>query len=370
MRLLLLAVAFSLWTCGVRAETWRVLHWDKFNFIAVDVDQRRTTGLSNPAFPFLELTLYTGLENTGAQLSDVKAKLTEQEVDCEDQRVRTRSRESVAGSGPEGAATTEIERWRDPGEERDRLLVWAVCNPSNIQTLPMVTASVEEARQAQLTAATDPKVLAAAPAWSGAWNTMVRATGPDGIATILVQTLAQHPFVVAAIDDGGASVLLSTDIQTVGDMRYRFHQARVGGPPRDGAAAIWLMQEADCSGRRLRNLAWAGFDDQMHKKFGYDTTYIGTPFQTPAPGTPDAIMLQDVCAASQVIPGLPVVQSDLLGAIAARRWLFEGDEAAKKTARDPEAWHDAYEQACAIFHCAPAGARAPSGPGWPKGSPS
>jgi hypothetical protein len=214
--------------------------------------------------------------------------------------------------------------------------------------------------------------MAATPAWSATWKAM-NPMGPDGIPTILVEVLAPHPFVVASVDKDGGAVLLSTAIQTVGDMRYRFHEARVGSRLRDDAAAIWVMQEADCSGRRLRNLAQAGFDVRMQKKFGYDTLNIGTPFQTPAEGSPDAIVLQDVCGASQLIPKLPVVQSDLAGAIAAHRWLFDGDAAAAKAARDPEGWRDAYVEACLDDRCARADDAAPSGspdPSWAKGSAS
>jgi hypothetical protein len=352
MRVVLIAILFSLCAGAAQAEIWRILHWDKFNLIAVDVEHRRTTGLSNPAFPVLELTLYTGRENEGAQLRDVKAQLSEQEVDCDDQRVRTRGQQQVSGAGQPPAATTEIDRWRDPGEERDRLLVWALCNPRNLDTMPSVTASIEETKRAQVTAATAPMSLSAGPpAWAAAWK-MMNPMGPDGIPTILVDIWARHPFEVVAIDTAGSSILLSTDIQTVGDLRYRFHQVQVGGQLRDGVAAIWVKREADCSRRRLRDLASAGFDAQMQKKFGYDTLDIGTPFQTPQDGTPDAIVLKDVCDANQLIHGNPVVQSDLAGAIAARRWLFDGDDAAAKDVRDPEGWRDAYDQACAVYCCA------------------
>jgi hypothetical protein len=372
MRAIQFAILLSLWAGAAQAETWRILHWDKFNLVAVDVEHRRTTGLSNPAFPVLELTLYAGPENEGAQLSDVKAQTSEQEVDCDDQRVRARSRRQVSGAGQPTAVTTDIEPWRDPGDERDRLLVWAVCNPHNLDTLPSVTASIEEARRAHVTAATAPQALSATADWSAAWKAM-NPMGSDGIPTLLVEVLGPHPFAVASVARDGGVVLLSTAIQTVGDMRYRFQQAQVGGRLRHDATAILVMQEADCSGRRLRTLAEAGFDARMQKKFGYDTLNIGTPFQTPAEGSPDATVLQDVCGASQLIPNLPVVTSDLAGAIAAHRWLFDGDAAAAKGARDPEGWRDAYVLACAVGLCARTDDEAPSGspdPSMPKGSPT
>ncbi|CAN7461774.1 hypothetical protein LJR225_003126 [Phenylobacterium sp. LjRoot225] len=117
------AILLSLWAGAAQAETWRILHWDRFSLIAVDTEHRRTTGLSNPALPVLELKLYPSA-------ADAEAQVGEQEVDCADQRVRTRTRQQFFGADQQTGVDTEIQPWRDPGEERDRLLVRALCNPS------------------------------------------------------------------------------------------------------------------------------------------------------------------------------------------------------------------------------------------------
>src|SRR4051812_48956577 len=69
---------------SARAETWRVLNWDRFSMIAIDPEHRHTTGQNRPAVPVLDLTHYPGSDK-------VEARVSEQEVDCADQRVRQRS---------------------------------------------------------------------------------------------------------------------------------------------------------------------------------------------------------------------------------------------------------------------------------------
>lgn len=347
MRVVPFAILLSLWAEAAQAETWRILHWDQFSLIAVDAEHRRTTGLSNPALPVLELTLFP---NT----TEVMAQVGEEEVDCADQRVRTRTRQQFWGADQQTAVGDEIEPWRDPGQERDRLLVRALCKPDGLDGAPNVTAaSIHDARKAHLTAARTPKALTATPAWAAAWNAFAGARGPDAIPSIELAVQAQHPLIVAAIGDDGSAVLLSTHIEKVGDMRYRFHEAHVGAQARGDVAAMWALREADCGQRRLRKLAWAGFDAQMRKKFGYDTNSIGAPFETPTPGTTDEVVVQYVCGASRLIAGKPAVMSDLAGAIAAYRWVFESDDAAAKGLSDAKGWRDAYAQACALF-CASA----------------
>jgi hypothetical protein len=348
-RVVQIAVLLSLWAGAAQAETWRILHWDKFGLIAVDAEHRRTTGLSNPALPVLELKLYPGA-------SKVEAELGEQEVNCGAPRVRTRTRQQFLGD-LQTATDTEIQRWRDPGEERDRLLVWAVCNPRNLDAVPRVTASLEEAMRAHLDAATAPKALAATPAWSAAWNRLAPGRGPDALTSIAAAVRVRHPFVVASVTTDGGAILLATDIENIGDMRYRFHAARVGAPQQPDIAAIWVLQEADCSQRRLRYLGWAGFDAELHKKFGEDTNTINTPFQPPAPGTTDVIVLEDVCGASRIIPKMTVVTAHLADAVAASRWILEGDTAAAKGLHDAAGWRAAF----AACGCKPADNSAPGG---------
>ncbi|RAK60793.1 hypothetical protein DJ021_13740 [Phenylobacterium hankyongense] len=365
MRLFLFAMLLSLWAGAARAETWRILHWDRFSLIAVDPEHRRTTGLGNPALPVLQLKLYP-------TASDVEAQVGEEEVDCAEQRARTRTRQQFFGVDQQTGIDTEIQPWRDPGEERDRLLVRSLCDPHGLDAAPSVTAtSLQEARRAHLTAARTPKSLGAMPAWSAAWNALAAGRGPDAIPSIELAVQSQHPFVVAAIDDAGSAILLSIDIEKVGDMRYRFHEAQVGAQLRGDVAATWALREADCGQRRLRNLAWAGFDARIRKKFGYDTNDIGTSFETPPAGTTDEVVLRDVCGATRLIAGMRAVTSDLAGAITAYRWLLEGDDAAAKGLRDADSWRAAYAQACGT-DCAPR-AGEPAGStvrSWPKGSHS
>ena len=352
MRVVQFAVLLSLWAGAAQAETWRILHWDSFSLIAVDAEHRRTTGLSNPALPVLDLRLYP---NAGY----VTAAVGEEEVDCADQRVRTRTRQQFFEKDQTGV-NTEIEPWRDPGQERDRLLVRALCTPQGLDSVPSVTASLAEARQAHMSAAKAPKSLEAQPAWFAAWKALSGGRGPDAIPSIEIAVRSRHPFVVVAFGDAGSAVLLSTDIEKIGDMRYRFHEARVGPEERGGVTAKWALEEADCGLRRLRRLAWAGFDAEMRKKYGVDTNSIGTPFETPTPGTPDEITLAHVCGASRLIASKRVVMSDLAAAIAAYRWLFEGDDAAAKGLHDAEDWREAYAQACTVY-CAPSDHEEPVG---------
>ena len=365
MRLFWFALLLSLWTGAAKAETWRILHWDRFSLIAVDAEHRRTTGLANPALPVLELRLYPTSD-------DVEAAVGEQEVDCADQRVRTRTRQQFFGKGQQTGIATEIEPWRDPGEERDRLLVRALCQPHGLDAAPSVMmTSIQDAMRAHLAAAKAPKALATMPAWSAAWNMLAAGRGPDAILSIELAVQSPHPFVVAAIDDTGSAVLLAVDIEKVGDMRYRFHEAQVGTQLRGDVAAMWALREADCGQRRLRNLAWAGFDTRLRKKFGYDTNDIGTPFETPPAGTTDEAVLRDICGATRLMAGMHAVMSDLAGAITAYRWLLEGDDAAAKALRDANGWREAYAQVCGT-NCAaaagnPDGAAARS---WPNASHS
>jgi hypothetical protein len=364
MRVVWFVILLSLWAGAAQAETWRILHWDRFSLIAVDAEHRRTTGLANPALPVLELRLYP---NT----TDVEARLGEEEVDCADQRVRTRTRQQFFGVDKQTAVDTEIQPWRDPGDERDRLLVRALCNPHGLDAAPSVKASLQEARKAQLIAATTPKLLEAMPAWSAAWNAQAGARGPDAIPSIELAVQTPHRFVVAAIDNAGSAILLATDIEKVGDLRYRFHEAQVGTQLPGDVAAMWALREADCGQQRLRKLAWAGFDARMHRKYGYDTNDIGTSFETPAPGTSDDILLHDVCGASRLMAGFRTATSDLAGAITAYRWLVEGDDAAAKGLPDAKDWLEAYAQACAA--CAPPDHEEPAAPpvrSWPRASHS
>lgn len=363
MRLFSFAIFLSLWAGAAQAETWRILHWDRFSLIAVDAEHRRTTGLSNPALPVLELRLYSSA-------ADVEAQVSEEEIDCADQRVRTRTRQQFFGADNQTAVDKEIQPWRDPGEERDRLLVRTICDPHGLDAAPTVTAtSVREAMKAHLAAVEAPKSLAAMPAWSAAWKALAAGRGPDAIPSIEIAVQTDHPLVVAAIDEEGSAILLAVDIEKVGDMRYRFHEAQVGAQLRGDIAATWALREADCGLRRLRNLAWAGFDARMRKKFGYDTNDIGTPFEAPPPGTTDEVVLRDVCGPTRLITSMRAVSSDLAGAITAYRWLIEGDDAAAKGLRDADAWREAYAQACGS-DCAPGEPAASTARSWAKGSHS
>lgn len=115
---------------------------------------------------------------------------------------------------------------------------------------------------------------------------------------------------------------------------------------------ISALREVDCARRRLRNLAWAGFDAQLRKTFGYDTNSIGTPFKAPEPGTSDDLVMRRVCGADGRLDEEQAVMSDLAEAIAAHRWFMEGDEAAAEGLSEADAWHEADARACAVF-CAP-----------------
>ena len=361
-RVVQFAILLSLWAGAAQAETWRILHWDKFSLMAVDTEHRRTTGLANPALPVLELKLYP-------TSNDVEAKVGEEEVDCADQRVRIRTRQFFFGKDEQSGVATEIEPWRDPGEESDRQLVRAVCHPHGLDAAPSVTTtSIQEASKAHLAAARTPKSLGAMPAWFAAWNALAAARGPDAIPSIELAIQSQHQFVVAAIDDVGSAILLSTNIEKVADMRYRFHEAQVGAQLRGDVVALWALREADCGQRRLRTLAWAGFDARMRKKFAYDTNYFGTEFETPPPDTSDDILLRDVCGPTSLIAGMRAATSNLAGAIAAYSWLIEGDGAAGKGLRDAERWREAYAQVCGL-DCAPPDHEEPAR-SWTRGSRS
>ena len=166
----------------------------------------------------------------------------------------------------------------------------------------------------------------------------------------------------------GSAILLSTNIEKVADMRYRFHEAQVGAQLRGDVVALWALREADCGQRRLRTLAWAGFDARMRKKFAYDTNYFGTEFETPPPDTSDDILLRDVCGPTSLIAGMRAATSNLAGAIAAYSWLIEGDGAAGKGLRDAERWREAYAQVCGL-DCAPPDHEEPAR-SWTRGSRS
>jgi hypothetical protein len=350
-------LVLSLWFAAgaAQAETWRILHWDRFSLIAVDVEHKRTTGLSNPALPVLEVNLYPTSDKP-------EARIGEEEIDCADQRVRQRTGQMYFGAGQVTGLNPEIQPWRDPGEEKDRMLVRALCQPDGLKNAPSVAAAdIHEAMAAHLAASRAPKSLA--PGWTGAWAAFAGGGAPDAIPSIELAVQAQHPLVVAAISDEGSVILLSTAIEKVGELRYRFHEAQVGAQERGDIAAMWALREADCGLRRTRTIAWAGFDAQAKKKFGHDTNSIGTPFETPRPNSSDEIVMHHVCGASRLIAGKPMVEANLGQAIAAYRYFFEGDDASAMRLGDAKAWREAYEQACdacTAEHDEPAGSTAGS----------
>lgn len=340
MRVLPFALLLCLTAGAARAETWRILHWDRFNMVAVDGEHRRTTGLGNPALPVLELTLHPGSDN-------VEARIGEQEVDCADQRVRSRTDLMYFGANNVTALNTEIQPWRDPGQERDRMLVRALCKPDGLDHAPTVhSADIHEAMAAHLAASRTPKALASTPAWAAAWSAFADANRPGGIPTIELAIQTEQPFVIAAIADDGAAILLSAAIEKAGDLRYRYHELHVGPHARPDVVAVWALREADCGMRRTRTVAWAGFDAEARKKFGYDTNNIGTSFETPRPNSSDEIVMQHVCGATRLIAGKLKVEANLREAIAAYRWFIEGDDAAGKGVRNAARWRDAYVNAC------------------------
>jgi hypothetical protein len=349
MRVVPFAILLSLCAGAAQAETWRVLHWDRFGLIAVDAQHGRTTGSSDPALPVLELKLYPGAPR-------VEANIREEEFDCAGRRLRTRTWSQYFGD-IQTAAVKEIEPWRGLGEDSDRLVARAVCDPHGLDKVPSVTASLQEVVRAHLNAARTPKALAATPVWSAAWSALAPGRGPDALRSIANAVRNPHPFVVASITTDRRAVLLATDFEKIGDDRYRFQVARVGPYPKVDGVAVWLLQEADCSGLRLRTLAWTSFDAQARKKSGEDTNTIGTAFEPPTPDTTEVTVLKDVCGASRIIPKMRVVTSDLAGAIAAHRWILQGDATAAKGLRDAAGWRAAY----AACGCAPANDRRPTG---------
>lgn len=325
---------------AAHAETWRVLHWDRFSMVAVDVENRRTTGLSNTALPVLELTLYPGAVH-------VTAAIGEQEIDCADQRVRTRTSQMHFGAGQVTGLNDEIQPWRDPGEERDRLLVRAICKPDGLKSAPSVAApELRDAMKAHLAAATAPKSLDETPAWADAWRAFTPLHLADAMPSLKLAVQSPQAFVIAAVADDGNLVLLAVGIEKMGEMRYRFHEAHVGPQARGDVAAIWALREADCGLRRARTLAWAGFDADAKTKFAHDTNGIAPPFEDPRPGSSDDIVLGHVCGSPRLIGSKPTVSSTLGQAISAYRWFFEGGAYPPDGLPNAESWRDAYVRAC------------------------
>lgn len=338
-------VALSLWLVAgtAHAETWNILHWDRFSLIAIDIEHKRTTGISNPALPVLELRLYPGSD-------EPEARIGEREIDCADQRVRERTGRMFYGAGQVTAMNNEIQPWRDPGDEKDRVLVRAICQADGLRDAHSIAAAdVQEVMAAHLAATQTPDKLT--PPWRAAWSAFSAANTPDAIPSIELAVLAPHPLIVSVISDAGSAILLSTDIEKVGEMRYRFHEVHVGAQQRGDIAAMWAMREVDCGLRKTRTLAWAGFDARGGKKFGHDTNNIGTPFETPRPNSSDEVTMRQMCGASRLIAGKPIVEANLAEAIAAYRFFFEGDDSASKQLHDLDGWREAYARACAA--CVP-----------------
>jgi hypothetical protein len=339
MRPLPLLLFLCLTAGSAHAETWRILNWDRFSLIAVDAEHRRTTSQKHPAVPVLDITLYPGADSA-------EARVSEQEVDCADQRVRERSSQMYF-NGKKLALDDEIQVWRDPGEERDRLLVRAVCRSDGLDDAPAVQAEqVTEAMAAHLAAATAPKSLEAMPAWASAWRTFSTRGVPDAVPYIEEASRQEQHFWVSAIGEDGGVFLLADAFRKVAERRYRFHTAYLGPHAEPTTAAVWSLREADCGQKSLRMLAWVGFDAEGKKTFGYDVNTVGVPFELAQPGTVDADLLRDVCATAQARNRKASVNADLRGAIAAYQFYFYGRGRRPDEPGHDAGWRAAYLAAC------------------------
>ena len=330
---------FVLFAClaatSARAETWRVLSWDKFSLVAVDAEHRHMTGQKHPALPVLELTLHPTSDK-------VEARLSEEEVDCADQRVRQRRYQMFYNGKPLGVQD-EIQVWRDPGEEKDRLLVRAACKPETLADAPAVTADqVYDAMAAHLAAARAPQTLQGQ--WETAWRAARVSSGPDAIP--YVEQMSRQPldFVVSTITEDGGIILLDRAVQKVAEQRYRFNAAYIGPNGEPKASAIWKWMEADCRIYGVRTLARVGFDARGHTAFAYDTNVLGVPFEPAQAGSVDVRMLHDVCAPAAQRNRKIAISADLQSAIAAYQFYFYGR--GTRPVGGDTGWRQAYQQAC------------------------